>query len=158
MKFGAPIHHPSSLSPQSNPFRGLTTNPEPILTLNMNLFVVLWLVALNDISLCSGGFVVPPDRSKILKSDANSLWISSLAYASTDDYADNPDASGVFVDGFPLPPTPTRPDDDELTKSLRRVPITALDSPIPRRELTAEQPLRVKLQEVVWEVWHWHQH
>ena len=87
--------------------------------------------------------MVPPDRSKILKSDANSLWISSLAYASTDDYADNPDASGVFVDGFPLPPTPTRPDDDELTKSLRRVPITALDSPIPRRELTAEQPLRV---------------
>ena len=69
------------------------------------------------------------------------IFSLALAYASADsddDYADNPDVSGVFVDGFPLPPTPTRPDDDEHTKSLRRVPITALDSPLPRRKLTAE--------------------
>ena len=57
----------------------------------------------------------------------------------------NPDVSGVFVNGFPLPPTPTRPDDAELQASLRRVPITSYDDgPLPRRELQqSSQPLRV---------------
>ena len=62
-----------------------------------------------------------------------------------DDYAANPDAAGVFVDGFPLPPTPTRPDDAELAAELRRIPLSPLDRPLdPNRDLIgSEQPLRV---------------
>jgi len=62
---------------------------------------------------------------------------------TSDEYADNPDLTGAFVDGFPLPPTPSRSNDSELLASLRRVPITPLDQPLPRRNLSPEQPLRV---------------
>jgi len=67
----------------------------------------------------------------------------TIATAADDGY--NPDTAGVFVDGFPLPPTPSRPDDDELIASLRRVPITSLDQPLPARNLDdpSAQPLRV---------------
>ena len=74
-----------------------------------------------------------------------SLSSTSSIIGDGDDYAENPDLTGVFVDGFPLPPTPTRPDDAELQASLRRVPITSLDTPLPNRDLSHSdnQPLRV---------------
>jgi len=56
----------------------------------------------------------------------------------------DPDLVGVYVDGFPLPPIPTRIDDDELLASIRRVPITPIDKPRQRDEaITKDQPLRV---------------
>lgn len=75
------------------------------------------------------------------------LHLSIAKEGIDDDYSYNPDTAGVFVDGFPLPPTPTRPNDDELVASLRRVPITSLDQPLPARHLAgpsaSAQPLRV---------------
>ena len=70
----------------------------------------------------------------------------------------NPDLVGVHVDGYPLPPTPSRSDDKELLARLQNVPghdlfctdnnDDKLTSPpkstlFERRTLTAERPLRV---------------
>ena len=60
-----------------------------------------------------------------------------------DGFEDNPDVAGVQVDGFPLPPTPVRDNDDAILAAMRRVPITALDSRLDSRDLTTERPLRV---------------
>jgi hypothetical protein len=35
---------------------------------------------------------------------------------------DDPDLMGVLVDGYPIPPIPTRPDDSELLERLASVP------------------------------------
>lgn len=57
----------------------------------------------------------------------------------------NPDQTGVYVDGFPLPPTPSRDDDEDLMNNLRKVPITPLTEPLPPRKLLNEEqrPLTV---------------
>ena len=70
---------------------------------------------------------------------------SAFAAAPSDEFDDNPDLSGVYVDGFPLPVTPSRPDDALLQSTLRQVPITQLDKPLDsKRDLpTSSQPLRV---------------
>ena len=84
------------------------------------------------------GFVACPPTCK----DTYHLLHASIV---ADEREYNPDTAGVFVDGFPLPPTPTRPNDDELVASLRRVPITSLDQPLPARNLDDPNapPLRV---------------
>ena len=62
---------------------------------------------------------------------SSSLPLLSLKDFNDDDndnddgFSENPDLAGVFVDGFPLPPTPVRSNDKELLADLRRVPITA---------------------------------
>lgn len=86
------------------------------------------------------GFVSDP---KTCKDTLNHLSHASTIADDESEY--NPDTVGVFVDGFPLPPTPSRPNDDELAASLRRVPITSLDQPLPARNLgdPSTHPLRV---------------
>ena len=67
----------------------------------------------------------------------------SFAVAPSDEFDDNPDLSGVYVDGFPLPATPIRTDDAQLQSALRQVPITTpLDQPLDsKRDLTtSSQP------------------
>jgi len=61
---------------------------------------------------------------------------------SDDGFEENPDLAGVHVDGFPLPPTPVRDDDDVLSAALRRVPITSTKIPPVAGDLT-QRPLRV---------------
>ena len=66
-----------------------------------------------------------------------------------DGFDENPDLAGVHVDGFPLPPTPTRADDAQLAQAIRQVPLTSLndDTPFTARDLTKNssnnRPLRV---------------
>ena len=56
---------------------------------------------------------------------------SAFVVAPSDEFDDNPDLSGVYVDGFPLPATPSHPDDAQLQSALRQVPITTpLDKPL----------------------------
>jgi len=69
------------------------------------------------------------------------------AYSQQPPEGDDPDRLGVRVDGFPLPPTPVRSNDQELLAELHRVPVTPLfedPQPLAARSLDAsEQPLRV---------------
>lgn len=60
-----------------------------------------------------------------------------------DEFEENPDLVGVKVDGFPLPPTPVRADDDDLAAALRRVPLTPIDVPPPPGGDLTKRPLRV---------------
>ena len=66
-----------------------------------------------------------------------------LQVASDTDHYDDPDLMGVFVDGFPLPPTPVFENDNELLASMRRIPITSLDKHIVSGQVSETRPLRV---------------
>ena len=55
----------------------------------------------------------------------------------------DPDLVGVYVDGFPLPPTPKRHNDEELLASIRQIPITPMDSPQQPGDINQHRPLRV---------------
>ena len=88
------------------------------------------------------GFIFPYLHDK----SPDKTTIKPISAVGIDEFDDNPDLSGVYVDGFPLPATPTRPDDAQLQTALRRVPITpSLDQPLgSKRDLaTSSQPLRV---------------
>ena len=73
--------------------------------------------------------------------------IPAAATVTNDDgFDENPDLAGVHVDGFPLPPTPTRPDDAQLYQAIRKVPLTSLDDePLTPRDLSqpTSRPLRI---------------
>lgn len=115
----------------------MTTLP-PLLAVHVSFLLLSSSVLIHS----SAAFVSPSTcRTRISLS-------TQQTSANNDEFADNPDLTGVFVDGFPLPPTPTRPNDVELLSSLRRVPITPLDQPLPRRSLLSDPksehpPLRV---------------
>ena len=69
----------------------------------------------------------------------------SFAVSPSDEFDDNPDLSGVYVDGFPLPATPSRSDDAQLQSALRQVPMIPLDKALDSKRdlITSSQPLRV---------------
>ena len=53
------------------------------------------------------------------------------------------DLLGVYVDGFPLPPTPVRDNDDELLADIRRIPVTPIGTPPAPGTISSTRPLRV---------------
>lgn len=67
---------------------------------------------------------------------------NDAAFSKEDEDYD-PDLQGVYVDGFPLPPLPIRKDDEELMKSIRKIPITPLDKPIQPGIISKDRPLKV---------------
>ena len=68
---------------------------------------------------------------------------TAVPFAPVDEDSFDPDLVGVHVDGFPLPPTPVRDNDDELLASIRRIPITPLDTPLEPGIISPKRPLRV---------------
>eukprot|EP00977_Amphora_coffeiformis_P027919 scaffold34663_cov205-Amphora_coffeaeformis.AAC.6 len=59
--------------------------------------------------------------------------------AFNDEFDENPDLVGVHVDGYPLPPTPVRADDDELLAAIRRVPLTEPFDPMVPRSISVSK-------------------
>ena len=112
-------------------------------------FELAWGIAIATMSMgiCDGfAFSGAVLRSNIPYCKDTLLTLSSSIATIEADDEYNPDTAGVFVYGFPLPPTPSRPNDDELIASLRRVPITSLEEPLPARNLedpSSAHPLRV---------------
>lgn len=90
---------------------------------------------------------VPFTHRRVLRHMATQSRISRQMVESSSLSSDtyDPDLMGVFVDGFPLPPTPVRPDDDALLAQIRQVPITPIDSPLPPStdKISSTRPLRV---------------
>lgn len=96
----------------------------------------------------------PSRRSNIIPKKLQPWHYSRSAVAPTlflhdsnddDGYDENPDLVGVHVEGFEIPPTPTRSDDEKLWQAIRQVPVMALDQPMASRNLgdTSNPPLRV---------------
>ena len=92
----------------------------------------------NACSFTSLGHHIYDVRDQLIK--------SAIGKSATDDFREveaDPDLVGVFVDGFPLPPIPTRDDDEEKKNRLRRIPITPINKPQKPGPINPSRPLRV---------------
>ena len=76
-----------------------------------------------------------------IKADRGIAYLTSNCVCKDLDVEDNPDVLGVKVDGFPLPPTPTRDNDPQLVAEIRKIPVSPIDKPLQPRQFTKDQPL-----------------
>ena len=109
-----------------------------------NGIVLGWILLSAWIVMGFAFLAAPPPRAAQAPSfrwclDQKSCYRSRQG-ATEQDQDGDPDLLGVRIDGFPLPPTPVRSDDQELLADLHRVPVTSLDQPLPARSLEHLDP------------------
>ena len=111
-------------------------------------FLLPLIISISQIPFVASYGIVLPSRLQH-KSHFSRRTLTAKATDNIDDA--NPDLVGVHVDGYPLPSTPCRPDDEELMNYLQSVPggdLFDLDEKtqsnlFERRTLTPERPLRI---------------